>query len=66
MIFSILFADSIIAQLVSIFGIGEFVSTLSLINIITPVFLIALLFGIFSYISSGKIKKISIINLVKN
>lgn len=66
MILSILFADSIIANLVSLFGIGEFISTISLINIITPVLLITILFGIFSYISSRKIKKISIINLVKN
>ena len=65
MIFSILFADKLIEVMLKTFGIGEFVSLTNIINTILPVITITLLFTLFSYIFSRKIKKINLINLIK-
>ncbi len=65
-ILSSLFGDYIIASMLKLFGIGEFISNISFANTIIPVVIITMIFGIFSYIFSKKIKKVSLIDLIKN
>ncbi len=62
---SIIFADGIISKLVSMFGIGKFHSSLGFINAILPIFMITLLFSVFAYISSYKVKKVALTQLIK-
>lgn len=64
-ILSILFADHLITILVSNFGIGTFTSTLTISGTIIPSILIVSSFVIFAYITSKKIKKVDIIDLIK-
>lgn len=66
LILSELLAEKLILQLVKLFGVGEFISNISIINTVLPVLILVLLFGIFSYLLSRKIKKVSLIDLIKN
>lgn len=65
LILGILFADSLITILVSNFGIGSFTSFLTFTGSVVPSVLIVLSFVLFAYITSKKIKKIDIIDLIK-
>lgn len=62
---SLIFADGIISKLVAIFGIGEFHSSLGFMNAILPIVMITLLFSVFAYISSHKVKKVALTQLIK-
>lgn len=64
-ILSMIFADGIISSLVAMFGIGEFYSSLSFINVILPIVMMTLLFSAFAYISSYKVKKVALTQLIK-
>lgn len=64
-ILSMIFADGIISSLVAMFGIGEFYSSLSFMNTILPIFMITLLFSVFAYLSSYKVKKVALTQLIK-
>lgn len=62
---SILFSDILITYLVAMFGIGEFHSQLNLINIILPILATTSLFSIFAYLTSYRIKKVDLTQLIK-
>lgn len=62
---SIIFADGIISKVVAMFGIGEFYSSLGFINTILPIVMMTLLFSVFAYISSYKVKKVALTQLIK-
>lgn len=62
---SIIFADGIISKLVAVFGIGEFHSSLGFMNAILPIVMMTLLFSVFAYISSYKVKKVALTQLIK-
>lgn len=62
---SIFFADRIILVLVRNFGIGEFISKISFTNVMIPVIIITIVFSLSAYILSRKIKKVSLIDLIK-
>lgn len=62
---SILFSDILITYLVTMFGIGEFHSQLNLINIILPILVTTSLFSIFAYLTSYRIKKVALTQLIK-
>ena len=61
----IIFADGIISKLVAMFGIGEFHSSLGFMNAILPIVMMTLLFSAFAYISSYKVKKMALTQLIK-
>lgn len=62
---SIFFADRIILSLVRNFGIGEFISRISFTNVMIPVLIITIVFTISAYVLSRKIKKVSLIDLIR-
>lgn len=64
-ILSIFFADKIILSMVRMFGIGEFITKISFTNIMIPVIIITAVFTISAYLLSRKIKKVSLIDLIK-
>lgn len=64
-IMCIVFGDPIITYFVTMFGIGEFHSQLDLLNIILPIFATTWLFSIFAYITSYKIRKVALTQLLK-
>lgn len=64
-IICIVFADSIMTYFVTMFGIGEFHSQLDLLNIILPILTTTCLFSIFTYITSYKIRKVALTQLLK-
>lgn len=64
-IFSIFFADKIILSMVKMFGIGEFISRISFANVMIPVLIITAVFTFSAYILSRKIRKVSLIDLIK-
>lgn len=66
MIAGMLICDNIIANLVQLFGIGEFRSNLALSNTLFPVMIITFVFSGFAYISSSKMKYIALTTLIKN
>ena len=63
---SALCADSAISSVFKMFGIGEFRSGFSVLGTILPMITIPLLFFGFAYAFASKLKKISIVNLIKN
>lgn len=62
---SIFLADRIILSLVRNFGIGEFISRISFTNVMIPVLIITIVFTISAYVLSRKIKKVSLIDLIR-
>ena len=64
MLLSVLFADKIILMLVKNFGIGEFISNITFISTIAPIIILSIIFGIFAYLASKRIKKFKIIDLI--
>lgn len=58
-------ADSIISQIVGLFGIGAFHSGFSLQGYVLPVLAVTLLFTAFAYLGSGKLKKFSLAQIIQ-
>lgn len=65
LILGIIFSDSLITALLSNFGIGSFTSSLTFSGSVIPSVLIILSFVLFAYVTSKRIKKIDIIDLIK-
>lgn len=61
---SCIFVDPVITRLLKLFGISKFESTLGFGKVILIPFTIIILFVVFSYIFSNKIKKVDITTLV--
>jgi len=57
-------ADSIISVLVKMFGIGEFHVKFSLINSIMPAVFVTIIFMVFAFLISHKIKKVAVVDLI--
>ena len=57
-------ADSVIGIVFKMFGIGEFHSGFSILGTILPMAAIPLLFFIFAFAFSAKLKRVSIVNLI--
>lgn len=57
MILGIFISDPVITLLVQFFGIGEFHSSITLANTVVPVSVVTVIFAVFAYISSYKLKK---------
>lgn len=64
-ILSSICADRILSSLVALFGIGEFHLALGFLHIVFPIIIITLLFSVFAYVSSYKIKRIALTKLVE-
>lgn len=58
-------ADSIISQIVGLFGIGAFHSGFSLQGYVLPVLAVTLLFTAFAYLGSGKLKRFSLAQIIQ-
>lgn len=63
-ILSCILADSIVTQLLKLFGISRFKSTLGFGNGILIPFIIIVLFIVFAYIFSNRIKRVAMITLI--
>lgn len=66
LLLSSIFADKIILSMLKMFGIGEFIGGLSFVDTIIPVIILTITFGICAYLTSKKIKKVSLIDLVND
>ena len=60
-----LFANRIILIAFRMIGIGEFTEGISILGVIIPFLFIPILFSVSAYLLSGKIKKISILNIIR-
>lgn len=63
-ILGIYISDPIISLLVQFFGIGEFHSSITLTNTILPISIITIIFALFAYISSYKLKRQALTTLI--
>lgn len=63
-LFSILFTDKIVSNLLKLSGISNFSSTPSVINSLLPIVIVVTLFTLFAYLLSAKVKRDSPIMLV--
>lgn len=63
-LFSAVFADGMIGRLLKSFGIGDFHSGFSLMGTVLPLAAVPILFFVFAWAFSAKVKQVSIVTLI--